>query len=115
MMSGKASHRAPDARRCLFNVWCLLMACPSANAQVTALAHATLIDGTGRPALADATVLIEGHTIEAVGPAARVKPPAGASIVDLTGKFVIPGIINLHSHPGLVKGLVADATNYSRE
>jgi imidazolonepropionase-like amidohydrolase len=87
----------------------------TANSQITALMHATLIDGTGRPALTDATVLIEGANIRAIGPSARVKPPASASIVDLTGKFVIPGIINLHAHPGLVKGLVADASNYTRE
>ncbi len=67
------------------------MASPS-YAQVTVLAHGTVIDGTGRPALGDATILVEGGTIRAVGAAARVKNPAGASVVDLAGKFVIPGI-----------------------
>jgi len=83
-------------------------------AEVTALAHATVIDGTGRPALGDTTILIEGGTIRAVGAAARVKIPAGASVVDLAGKFVIPGIINLHAHVGLTKGLIADASNHTR-
>jgi imidazolonepropionase-like amidohydrolase len=87
---------------------------PSARSQVTALAHATVIDGTGKPAQSDRTVLIEGGTIRSVGPAANLKIPAGASAVDLTGKFLIPGIINLHSHLGLTKGLVADASNHTR-
>jgi imidazolonepropionase-like amidohydrolase len=85
------------------------------QAQVTALTHATVIDGTGQPALSDRTVVIEGGTIRAVGPAANLKIPAGASTVDLTGKFLIPGIINLHAHLGLTKGLIADASNHTRE
>ena len=84
------------------------------HAQVTALAHATVIDGTGSAALGDATVLIDGKTIQAVGPSGRLKIPARASTVDLTGKFVMPGIINLHAHVGLTKGLIADASNHTR-
>jgi imidazolonepropionase-like amidohydrolase len=85
------------------------------HAQVTALIHATVIDGTGKPASIDTTVLIEAGTIRAVGPPARVPVPAGAATVDLTGKFLIPGIINLHGHVGLTKGLIADGRNYTRE
>ena len=99
---------------CTWTIWCLAVAVWPSYAQVTALAHATIIDGTGKPALSDATVLIDGGTIRAVRPAARVKIPAGASTVDLAGKFVIPGIINLHGHVGLTKGLVADASNHTR-
>jgi imidazolonepropionase-like amidohydrolase len=85
------------------------------QAQVTALSHATVIDGTGKPALSNTTVLIEGGTLRAVGPAADVKIPAGAATIDLTGKFLIPGIINLHAHVGLTKGLTADASHHTRE
>lgn len=98
---------------CLW-LWGLVAAVCPLYAQVTALTHATVIDGTGTPALGDATVLFEGGAIRAVGPAARVKIPAGASVVDLAGKFVIPGIINLHAHLGLTKGLVADASHHTR-
>jgi len=100
---------------CTWTTWCLAVLIWPSYAQVTALTHATIIDGTGRPALKDTTVLIEGGTIRAIGPAARVKIPAGASTVDLGGKFVIPGIINLHGHVGLTKGLIADASNHTRE
>jgi imidazolonepropionase-like amidohydrolase len=96
-------------------MWCLALAVGPSYAQVTALTHATVIDGTGRSSQPDTTVLIDGETIRAVGPAARLKIPAGASVVDLAGKFIIPGIINLHAHVGLTKGLIADASNHTRE
>ncbi len=99
----------------MWKIWCLAVAVWPSYAQVTALAHATVVDGTGRPASSDTTVLIDGGTIREVGPAARLKIPADASTVDLTGKFVIPGIINLHGHVGLTKGLIADASNHTRE
>ena len=85
------------------------------HSQVTALTHATVIDGTGKPASMDTTVLVEAGTIRAVGPAALVTIPPGATTVDLTGKFLIPGIINLHAHVGLTKGLIASGKNYTRE
>jgi imidazolonepropionase-like amidohydrolase len=68
------------------------------DAPVVALTHAKVVDGTGRPAMSDQTILIRGETIEAVGPAAAVKVPSDARVIDLTGKTVIPGIIGLHNH-----------------
>src|SRR2546422_85395 len=100
---------------CTWTMWCLALAVWPSYAQVTALTHATVIDGTGRSSQPDTTVLIDGETIRAVGPAARLKIPGGASVVDLAGKFIIPGIINLHAHVGLTKGLIADASNHTRE
>ncbi len=100
---------------CLRKIWCLaVVAVWPSPAQVTALTHATVIDGTGSAALGDATVLLDGKTVRAVGPSGRLKTPAGATTVDLTGKFVMPGIINLHAHVGLTKGLIADASNHTR-
>lgn len=55
------------------------------DAPVIALTHVQLIDGTGMPARADQTVVIENGRIAAVGKAADVKPPAGAQVIDLTG------------------------------
>ena len=104
----------PSTRVWMISILVALTLSP-VQAQVTALAHATVIDGTGKPGLSDTTVLIEGGTIRAVGPAAGLTIPAGASIVDLTGKFLIPGIINLHAHVGLTKGLIADASHHTRE
>lgn len=67
-------------------------------AQVLVLRGATLIDGTDRPPVANAAVVIKNGWITAVGPAAQVTVPAGASVVDLTGKYLLPGFIEMHGH-----------------
>ena len=83
--------------------------------QVTVLEHATVIDGTGRAPIADATIVIAGDKIRQIGPASKVKTPANAQTVDLSGKTIMPGIINLHGHVGMVKGLEQDMKHYTRE
>lgn len=70
----------------------------STNAAVTALVGATLIDGNGGKPVADSVVLISGDRILAVGPRRSTKIPAGANVVDVTGKFIIPGLIDIHIH-----------------
>jgi imidazolonepropionase-like amidohydrolase len=60
--------------------------------------HATLVDGTGAPARANMSVLVEGERITAVGPDAQVAAPAGARVVDLSGKFLLPGLVDSHEH-----------------
>lgn len=81
--------------------------------QVTVLRHATVIDGTGGGPVADGTIVISRGRIEQIGPDGRIQIPAGAEVVDLTGKTVIPGIINLHGHVGLVKDLNQDMQHYT--
>ena len=66
--------------------------------RVVALTHVRLIDGTGRPAQADQTVIIRDGVIGAVGSAGSVAVPEGAVVLDLTGKSVIPGLVMLHEH-----------------
>jgi hypothetical protein len=68
------------------------------QAPVIALMHARVIDGTGAAARDDQTIVIRDGNIAAIGDAARVTPPAGATIVDLTGKSVIPGLVMMHEH-----------------
>ena len=63
-----------------------------------AITGATLIDGTGRPPLANATVVIDGDRIARVGPTAEGPPPDGAEIIDGRGRFVIPGLTDMHVH-----------------
>jgi len=62
------------------------------------LEGATVIDGTGGPALNDAVVVIRGNRIEAVGKRGTVSVPADGRHVDLRGKFLIPGLIDAHAH-----------------
>jgi imidazolonepropionase-like amidohydrolase len=57
---------------------------------------ARVIDGTGHPPIENATLLIRGNRIEAVG--AKVKIPASAERIDASGKTIIPGLINAHGH-----------------
>jgi enamidase len=65
---------------------------------VVALTHARVIDGTGAPARADQTIIIRDGRIASVGDAARAQIPAGAQVMDLTGKSVIPGLVMVHEH-----------------
>src|SRR5687768_5890571 len=63
---------------------------------VVALANARVIDGTGRPAIERATIVVRDGRIEAVG--ANVTAPAGATTIDMAGKTIVPGLINAHGH-----------------
>ena len=61
-----------------------------------ALSHVRVIDGTGGPVLSDQTVLIEDGKIVSVGSAAAV--PADATVLDLSGHTVFPGLVGMHDH-----------------
>jgi len=66
--------------------------------QPIALGGGTLIDVTGKPAIPNSVVLIQGDRIIAAGPRAAVKVPANAKIIDITGKFLLPGLWDMHAH-----------------
>lgn len=61
---------------------------------------ATVFDGTGTVPLADATIIVWGDRIERFGPSDDVPVPRGAQVVDLAGRWVIPGLIDAHVHVG---------------
>jgi len=69
---------------------------------VQAWVGARIIDGTGKQAIENATLVIRNGHIEAVGK--RVKVPAGAERIDATGKTIIPGLINAHGSDGARPG-----------
>lgn len=77
-------------------------AAPGSGAPTPAILyrHATLIDGTGATAAAGMTVVTRGERIEAVVPDAAVSPDMlkGATVVDLTGRYLLPGLIDSHQH-----------------
>ena len=70
----------------------------SAPTTVRAFTGARVIDGTDRPPITNATIVVRDGRIVAVGPAARITIPAGAERVALDGKTVMPGLINAHGH-----------------
>jgi imidazolonepropionase-like amidohydrolase len=71
-------------------------------ARPTAIVGASVVDLNGGAAIADAVVLIEGERITAVGPAASTKIPQDAEVIRAAGKFIAPGLMNMHTHYGLV-------------
>ena len=83
----------------------------SVAAERVALTHVTVIDGTGAPARTDQTVILTGNRITAVGPAASTPVPAGATVLDLAGHTVIPGLVGVHDHMfySTPQGAIAEA------
>ena len=71
---------------------------PPPRSRSLVLEGATLIDGTGRPPLADAVVVVEGTRITAVGTKGRVSYPANATVITLAGRTILPGLIDGHVH-----------------
>jgi imidazolonepropionase-like amidohydrolase len=78
---------------------------------VTALTHATLIDGTGAGPQAGRTILVRGRQILSVFPDGARPIPDSATVEDLTGKWVIPGIMDAHVH---MTGAAPDAAGYEK-
>jgi imidazolonepropionase-like amidohydrolase len=68
------------------------------TAPVIAVVGGRIIDGYGQAPIENGTVLIEGEKIVAVGSNAEVAVPAGAKVIDASGRTVLPGMIELHAH-----------------
>jgi imidazolonepropionase-like amidohydrolase len=66
--------------------------------QILALTHVTVIDVTGAPSMPEMTVLIEGNRISAIGKSGAVRVPRGARVLNATGKYLIPGLWDMHVH-----------------
>src|SRR5450755_3315215 len=76
----------------------LLAGCATAPQQsVTAIVGASLVDGSGAPAISNATVIVRGDHIESVGSATI---PRGANTIDAHGLTLAPGFIDMHNHSG---------------
>ena len=65
---------------------------------IVVLKAARLIDGTGKPAVANGVVVITDNMITAVGAASQVTIPAGAKVIDLGDATLLPGFIDAHTH-----------------
>jgi imidazolonepropionase-like amidohydrolase len=78
----------------------LLLVASNTHAQtsVIAIRNVTVVPATGGPSMPASTVLVRADRIAAIGPASRVTIPADARVVDGTGKFLMPGLIDMHVH-----------------
>jgi len=63
-----------------------------------AITHVSVIDATGSAVQRDMTVLLDGETIAAIGSFATTKIPEYSTVIDATGKFLIPGLVDAHLH-----------------
>src|SRR5262245_55901742 len=76
-------------------------------APTLAIVGATVIDGNGGAPHSDATVIVSGGKITAIGARAAIQVPQGATVIDAKGKYVTPGLVDTNVHLSLYGG-VAD-------
>lgn len=85
-------------KRSLLACLIIILASVIASGQVKVIDGATVIDGTGRASLKNATIIIDGTRIRRIGVKGEVKIPEGAEVIDARDKFVIPGLADMHNH-----------------
>lgn len=71
---------------------------PAPQTKSIAIVGGTLIDGTGRPPVPDAAVVIEGERFRQVGPRSEVTIPENAEVIEAGGTTILPGLIDGHCH-----------------
>ncbi len=84
-----------------------------ATSETKAFVGATVFDGTGSAPMSDGVVLVRDGRIVSAGTASQVEVPDNAEVIDMKGKWIIPGLINAHGHVGDVRGL--EPGHYSEE
>jgi imidazolonepropionase-like amidohydrolase len=100
----------------MLRVWlALVLSAGAAHAQVKAFTGARLYDGTGASLVPNATIVVEAGRVKAVDPAGKVQVPAGAQRIDVSGKTIVPGMINAHGHVADTQGLRTGAQFYTEE
>ncbi len=72
-----------------------------------AFTGARVIDGSGRPPIDDATVIVRDGRIEAVGPRASTTVPRGTRVLDVKGQTIAPGLWDMHAHAAQIEWLPA--------
>lgn len=84
------------------SIFCILavLTAISADAQdkVTVIRGGTLIDGNGGAPQQNVSIVISGNRIKTISPGAAANVPAGATVIDATGKYIVPGLWDTHIH-----------------
>lgn len=96
-------------------VLCVSGCKPPEESRQKAIIGAILIDGTGGPPMSDSVVVVAGSRIRAVGNRANMPIPAGVEKINGMGKFLVPGLIDVHVHIGSRSGPKYSAAEYTRE
>lgn len=72
-----------------------------------ALVGGTVITMRGDEILTDATILVSGNRIESIGTSSSIAVPSGTKVVDVKGRYIIPGLIDVHAHgPAGSQGII---------
>src|SRR3982074_281592 len=99
-------------------VTCLLLGVgpgAPARSQIALFEGVRLIDGEGGAPIESASSIVQDGRFTAVGRSGELAVPAGATRIDLTGKTVMPALIDAHVHMGYRKALSFGPDNYTRE
>jgi imidazolonepropionase-like amidohydrolase len=67
-------------------------------ANVTALINGNLIDGTGKQVQSGTTIIITDNKITEIGTSSEIAVPTNAKVIDVNGKWIMPGLIDSHTH-----------------
>jgi len=105
-----------------FKIWLSALAAlflagckPPEESLQRAIIGAVLIDGTGGPPISNSVVIVAGTRIRAIGNRASMPIPAGVDKINGAGKFLVPGLIDLHVHLGTRAGAAYQNADYTRQ
>lgn len=102
-MTGRTK-TGPHAGQCAVLSAAATLCLPAASlAATTAFTGATIMPVSGEP-IEDGALLVEDGRIRAVGPRGEIHIPGDAETIDVTGKVIVPGLVDTHSHIGEVAG-----------
>lgn len=84
---------------------CLGIAARAQQPAVVAITGGTIIDGNGGAPIGDGLIVVSGNRITSVGPRSSAAVPAGATMIDARGKFIVPGLVDTNVHLSLYGGI----------
>jgi imidazolonepropionase-like amidohydrolase len=96
----------------VFSFFLLAIIAQHGVAQMTILQHVNVIDGTGRSVKPNQFVTIQNDKIVAIG-STRLNTYANSINIDMTGKYIMPTLINCHGHLGNLKDTTSSPNNYT--